>query len=134
MQGCTADAGDVFTFTATVAHTAASGAPAYNLVITDDVGALLVPGSATLVCVPDVCTGVTVDGSVLTFNVAELPLGSTLTITFTALVDQAVRPGDEITDSGSSALTYSSSGDHSAPRTYAPAPVVGDGSTLATVP
>lgn len=80
-------------FTLTLAHTAASRADAYDLVVTDRLpsGLSYLPDSANL--------PVTVAGNELTFELDALPLADgSREIRFRALVDQSAEPGESMTN------------------------------------
>ena len=102
------DAGDVATFTIEVEHSANTTAPAYDLVIEDQLGAglTLLPGSVLIngAAAPD---GVLVsENGILQINVAVLLPGESLTITYQTLIDNSVGAGDILTNEAS--LTFDS--------------------------
>jgi hypothetical protein len=82
------DAADTFDLEATVSHVAVtSGAPAFDIVLEDDAGTHLTPSTGSVVCAPAICGAPSAVGSVLTVPVAELPLGTSLTVSWQAIVD-----------------------------------------------
>ena len=101
----TADAGDIVTYTATVSHTAASNADAFNVQVRDDMSAL--PLTSISVNLPVTFTGVTCTGPSVTNNSSgsiidlvfdRLPLGCSASFTYTATLTGAASAGQGITN------------------------------------
>jgi len=88
-----ADGGDTVTYTVVLSHTAASRAPAYDITLSDPLSANLtiVPGSATT-------TGgtATITGNTISVAIPEIPLGSSVTITYQAVVSPTVATGSNL--------------------------------------
>ncbi|MCZ8147710.1 MAG: isopeptide-forming domain-containing fimbrial protein, partial [Roseomonas sp.] len=90
----TGDAGDIITYTVTIAHASASSGPAYDLVVTDPLPASLVPLSVT----SSRGSASFVPGGVqlLLGTAAFLPTEGPITLTYTARLADTVEPGQVI--------------------------------------
>ena len=104
--GSTADAGDTFSFTTTIVHTAASDAPAFSLSLTEDMGSLLEVDDGSLACVPNVCSQQSASGSTLVVSISSLDVGETVAVSYTATVAQGITPADVLRDDGDSSLLF----------------------------
>ena len=109
-----ADAGDTLAFAVDVTHAAESHADAYDLALIDllDGPISLVAGSVVVeidgVAQPAgvVTTGNAPGDTAVRVDLDALPLGGTLTVTYDAVVTDAVRPGDRF--GGDARLAYDS--------------------------
>lgn len=99
------DAGDTVTFTMVVAHTGASNADAFDVVLSDPV-----PAGFTVTSGPTVSSGVPATSLALTAGTitgtwSAFPLGGTSTVTFTATLDQSIVPGTVTTNTATTTWT-----------------------------
>lgn len=105
-------AADVLTFTIAIAHTGNSGAPAYDLALTDT---LPTPGSSGPVSVTSSadCQGFAFsvpDAKTLSVTVDQLDLGATCTITYDVTVDGGVFSGESYSNTASVAFDSTPAG------------------------
>ncbi len=102
------DAGDVITYSLSVAHDPASTGPAYDIVIADLLGAglNLVAGSVTINGTGAPASVLVNDNGNLQIDASLLNLDETLTITYQAIADDSVRVTDQLINSAT--LDYDS--------------------------
>ncbi|EGD80231.1 hypothetical protein PTSG_13117 [Salpingoeca rosetta] len=110
------DAADEYTFRSVVSHLGDSLAPGYDVEVRQEIDALLT--FTTFDCVPAVCSVQSQSGNVMTLGVAEIGLGTQVEMTWRAIVNQEIRPNDEIFDSGMTELTFRTSSQYTSAREY----------------
>ena len=100
------DGGDTVSYTVTVAHTAASGADARDLVLTDlltDADLSLVAGTVTT-NLGSIVTGNGGSDTTLRVDLSRLEQGQTLTVTFDATLAADAAVGDDVSNTASAAF------------------------------
>ena len=110
----TGDAGDRVEYTVTIAHAAESHANAFDVSLTDlldadldlDAGGVSVTLGDVDVTAAAVTTGNGDGDETVRINLADLPLGETLVVTYAATVSDAVRVGDDL--SATASMAYDS--------------------------
>ena len=91
------DAGDIITYTVVVSHTAASTGPAFDVNLTDPLGAglQLIPGSVTT-SLGTVTTGNGGSDTTVAVNVPVLTTAQTETVTYQARLTRTLAPGSNV--------------------------------------
>lgn len=91
VAGVSGDAGDLFTYTVTVAHGAASQMPGYDITVRDTLDPRLVP-----VSVSSTMGTAAIAGQLVTLNLARLAQNEQAVLTYTVRFADTVQPGQRI--------------------------------------